>query len=244
MVARCVVGVDPALNGAAVLLVDGRVAAVWTWKSVDRSGLSVFRLAAVEGDRVAVRTCPTLGQVGAIIAEAVWRIAGVMNVRLIAEGTHVRFVAAAISVEGSAGRVLGPLEQYAEGLRARRVKASAWRSALLRMGHWTGRDAAKLAAARFVPPLVPGLAEHVATLQSRVTIDSFDPEHIYDAAGVAACGLQEETWESLTKPRSRPSSKSGKRGSLVRSGRRSAGSTPSESVSSETRLPSTTRRRS
>lgn len=222
-----VVGIDPALNGAAVLLDGGRARIAWTWKQVQRSGFSVFRLATIRlvGDvaRATARTVPTLGMVGEAIAADLWNTTGSPCIRLFAEATHVRFVTAAISIEGSAGRVLGPIERYTDGWTSTRIKASEWRRLLLRMASFTGRDAAKLAAERFVPPLVPGLDALIERLRLDLGSDRFDPEHLYDAAGVAACGARhgDDGWPDDSKRTRRPSP-SGPRGSKGRRAKASA----------------------
>lgn len=179
-------GVDPAANGAALLLHPGgsRVWAAWVWTERSRAGCKVWELVSAQ-DRdgayrvVTRRTVAPFGALGEVIREEARHLLGGVAYALAGENAIVgRAMDTSIVVARNAGRVLGPLEALAVGQAAEWVRATEWRAEILSLHHRTSREEAKEQARKWMPRRIPSLAEVVRLLG--------DSEDLYDASGVAS----------------------------------------------------------
>lgn len=179
-------GVDPAANGAAVLLRPGatRVWAAWVWTERSRAGCKVSELVSAQ-DRdgayrvVTRRSVAPFGVLGEVIREEARHLLGGVAYALAGENAIVgRAMDTSIVIARNAGRVLGPLEALAVGQEAEWVRATEWRAEILSLNPHTPREEAKAHARKWMPIRIPSLVE-VARLLG-------DSEDLYDASGVAS----------------------------------------------------------
>jgi hypothetical protein len=189
---RHYLGLDPGLTGAAVVIADAGAAlvSVTVWKPCQRQGRrawKVSRWTPQAGGELVELVVPQLSEVGACLTHAGAWPGGLEGAVLAAEDLYVDAASpsAALSLGVSLGRLLAPLELRLR-VEAKLVKASAWRSAVLRISAYTGREQAKAASLRAMPALVPGLG---AALDALGKLD-----HITDAAGIACWRRQQEGW--------------------------------------------------
>jgi hypothetical protein len=181
-----VLGVDPAVNGAAVLLHPGgkRVLAAWVWTERSRGGCKVSEVVSVHdregGYRVATRrSVAPFGVVGEVIREEARSILGGVAYALAGENAIVgRAMDTSIVTARNAGRVLGPLEALAVGQSTEWVRATEWRSVILNLNPHTPREEAKAQAMKWMPIRIPSLVEVARLLGG--------PDDLYDASGVAS----------------------------------------------------------
>lgn len=130
-----VLGIDPGHEGAAVLLVDGKVVYAWTWKRYGekkpaRYYLSIGALESMVGAPPLGATL-TMGQIGGTIAYACdfGSYHGQLDM-LAVEGLFVgKDPPAALTLAELAGKVMGPLEDAARHIH--RPQARQWRPRVL-----------------------------------------------------------------------------------------------------------------
>lgn len=192
-----VLGIDPGHDGAAALLnAAGGLAALWSWRRIQRNGLDAYAVvcvAMVDGEwRSSAWTLPTLGRVGAKIGEWLPSEPTVIARELPYVG---RSAGASLSVAFSSGEVIGPIRALSSGREVEGVKPSEWRSAL---GVSNGKRADAKAQAEVIAWTVPGLSDALAVL-ARAGGYTADEPHAAEAAGVARW-----RWLWLGKERPRP----------------------------------------
>lgn len=203
-------GVDAAMNGAAVLLHPGvaRVRAAWVWTKRSRATCAAWELvsavASETGYRVhGRRQLAPFGAVGDSIREDVRTLLGGQAYALAGEDAVIgRGIGTSIVVARNAGRLLGPLEALAAGQETEWVTATAWRSTILKLPPRTPRDEAKAMSRKWIPARVAGLAEVASLLGGS--------DDLTDAAGVAAwlaAKLAQPSLPSQTERRKRGASR-------------------------------------
>jgi hypothetical protein len=215
-----VLGIDPGHDGAAALLdAAGGLSALWSWRRVQRNGLTAYTLvcvALVGGEwRTSTWTVPTLGRVGAKLGEWMPAEATVIAHELPYVGVSV---SAALSVAFSSGEVIGPIRALASFREVEGVKPTEWRSAL---GVACGKRADAKAQAEVIAWTVTGLSDALAVLAQAGGYTADEP-HAAEAAGVARW-----RWLWLGKERPRPkrtSKRSTTTGGVARRSRPSVGS--------------------
>lgn len=190
-----VLGFDPGLSGAATLLGEGGVDAVWAWRPRQRGGERVFQLVIVTRAsefRPLVQLLPTLSVVGTRVATLAVKGSGRMRFPVWQEAAHVgggvRNVKTSIRIGWISGALVGPSERYAEGRKIREVQAATWRHRLLGLSIRTKREPAKAASVRFVPPRLPGMTQAVEAICGALSVQPDDLDHVTDSGGVAEFG--------------------------------------------------------
>lgn len=179
---HCVLGVDPASSGGVVLLDgEGRSAlGAWGWHPVQRQRQCRYLLRSACGDadeRV------TLHEVSLDIADRIIAL-GLEPVRLVVEALFPgRNPVSTITLAEDLGRVVGPLEDLADGPTVR-VPATTWRSVVLGRQRWTSAAAERAARALCEARWRGGLGELVG-----------DP-HVCEAACIAWYGVVAQRGEA------------------------------------------------
>jgi hypothetical protein len=176
-----VLSVDPGSPGAAVCLAaDGSLIEAIAWKATKRG----YRL---QGYTPAITRAPfwtaghaqRISEIGAFLAGRIGPVYP-SSVRLVCEGVFVhrghKNPQTAIKLAHFSGRILAHCEDLT-GQDAASVLASEWRAAVLGLKRNTRREQAKAASLRYLPAMVPGLADALNHLG--------ELDHITDAAGIA-----------------------------------------------------------
>lgn len=197
------VGVDPATNGAAVVVVADsdvvRAVSGFIWKPKTVAGTPGFEL------RYAIQTpngwfnsrmgsIRTLGKIGETIRELLRSYA--LPYQLAGENPVMgRAMDTSITVARNAGRILGPLELLARNNETCWVRATEWRTAILGIPGRTLREQAKAASLRVMPARITDLPELFRILEGT--------DDLTDAAGVAEWLVRAEQDPSLRQAGSR-----------------------------------------
>tara|TARA_R110000787_G_scaffold67812_4_gene151823 strand:- start:107 stop:673 length:567 start_codon:yes stop_codon:yes gene_type:complete len=176
-----ILGIDPANDGAAVLLQDGEVSHVWSWKYMRRKE-SIFKLhhtyieqGVISQDVIEVRDG---GQIASMIAA---RLRGLGSCSVGIEDAYVSKInpRSGLRVARFGGSLIGGLSaiQGKDLASVTWITASNWRHQLLGLSPFTKREQCKIASLSLIPKLLPSINPH---LDAHGQLD-----HITDALGVA-----------------------------------------------------------
>lgn len=170
-------GIDPASDGAAILLDEnGVVALSILWKKIRRKKIIRFELRIYNPETNKMLLCQPrrFSEIGKVIADA---IAPFGKVLIASEDSYFRpNPKVTITVSRLSGLIVGPIENYLD-IDCEWIKASMWRHSVLRLNPFTKREQAKNASLKMIPTLVKGMSK---TLNKLGRYD-----HITDAGGVA-----------------------------------------------------------
>lgn len=171
-----IVGIDPANDGALVVLVGKSIPIVFLWKKVTRKKKRVFKVSVSKSDTNVVQStiCRTASHVGQFISSfpELSKVGGIS----VEDCYLARNVKTTISLARFAGAVSAPLVVKC-GFDPLFVKPTEWRKVVLRMNNRTKREKAKEASLRFMPMIVPSIKHHIRNLG--------EYDHITDALGIA-----------------------------------------------------------
>ena len=178
-----IIGIDPAKDGAAVLLQDNNVIGVWSWKFLKRKQ-SIYKTiyTYIENDSIYKEQVefPSGGMIAHFIADSL-EFAGLGSFRVGIEDAYVSKInpRAGLRVARFGGELIGGIRATSQSnLEAVAwVTASDWRYQLLRLNPFTKRDQCKIASLNLIPKLCPSINPH---LEIHGHLD-----HITDALGVA-----------------------------------------------------------
>ena len=169
-----VLGIDPGRTGGAVLL-DERSRLVWaaSWRPCSvgyRTDLYS------EGETASERVHGAAAALGAYLVDLLddaRPLLGCEDVFVHRQRPNVR---SSVSLARWSGAIMAPLELLTSS-PAVYYQAAVWRRSILGLSPYTKREAAKAAALRYLPALVPGLDAVLAALGPL--------DHLADAAGIA-----------------------------------------------------------
>ncbi len=178
------IGIDPGRTGGAVLI-DERSRLIWaaSWRPCSVG----YRVDMYSEDESCSENL--IGQASDVgVYLSIWA-ADVMGegpaldrkpLQLACEDVFVHRqrpnIRSSISLARWSGGIMGPLEIYANKATSY-YQAAVWRRSILGLSPFTKREAAKAAALRYIPAMVPGLS---AALEALGSLD-----HLADAAGIA-----------------------------------------------------------
>lgn len=175
-------GIDPASDGAAILLNDeGVVALSILWKKIRRKKRVRFELRVYNPETNKMMLCQPkrFSEIGKVIVQA---ITPFENIFLASEDSYFRpNPKVTITVSRLSGLIVSPIENYLD-IDCEWIKASMWRHSVLRLNPFTKRQQAKNASLKMIPSIVGGL--------NKVLLKLGRYDHITDAAGVAYWLLQ------------------------------------------------------
>ena len=175
-------GIDPASDGAAILIDEnGVVALSILWKKVRRKKKPKFEVRVYDSKSNKMMLCQLerFSAIGKLITEA---ITPFENILIASEDSYFRpNPKVTITLSRLSGLIVSPIEIYLD-IDCEWIKASMWRHSVLRLNPFTKREQAKNASLKLVPSLVKGL--------NKVLIKLGRYDHITDAAGIAYWLLQ------------------------------------------------------
>ena len=184
-------GIDPASDGAAILIDNnGVVALSILWKRIRRKNKPRFELRMYNPETNQMKLCQPkrFSEIGRIIAEA---ITPFENVFVASEDSYFRpNPKVTITVSRLSGLIVAPIENHLD-IECEWIKASMWRHAVLRLNPFTKREQAKNASLKLIPGLVKGV--------NKVLLKLGRYDHVTDAAGVAYWLLQKKKTQTKDK---------------------------------------------
>ena len=184
-------GIDPASDGAAILLdEDGVVALSILWKKIRRKKQVRFELRMYNPVTNKMMLCQPkrFSEIGKVIAEA---ITPFENILIASEDSYFRpNPKVTITVSRLSGLIVAPIENYLD-INCEWIKASMWRHSVLRLNPFTKREQAKNASLKLLPNMVGGLNKVLNKLGRY--------DHVTDAAGVAYWLLQKNKTQTKDK---------------------------------------------
>lgn len=175
------IGIDPASEGAATILLNGEVVCALAWRKRTRQKKRVYEITeARQGYETFSFIVKSGGEIGAAIfnlPEVQRAVEDGYEVDLVVEDTYVgRNMRTALIVARFGGLVAGTVEAGI-GKPANWVRAASWRANLLNLSHFTKREKAKRSSLSLIPNLLCGMS---------VLIDKLGAiDHLTDSAGVA-----------------------------------------------------------
>ena len=178
-----IIGIDPAKDGAAVLIEDNNVIGVWSWKFLKRKQ-SIYKViyTYIENNSIfqEEEELESGGMIAHVIADSL-RFAGLGSFQVGIEDAYVSKInpRAGLRVARFGGELIGGIRATSlSNLEAVSwVTASDWRYQLLRVNPFTKREQCKIASLNLIPKLCPSINSH---LKIHGQLD-----HITDALGVA-----------------------------------------------------------
>lgn len=202
-------GVDPGVQGAAVLLGRrGSLDVAWAWVRRQRAGALVYRLVSALAsypEAAALVEVRTLSEVGSSIAADLGKMGFTSTVLVVEDAYSGKSPRSSIQTARYQGALVGPLERVASGWNANYVTSSQWRRVVMPQG-WQARgkaggldkrraaklyaiESARLASDRF-DPVVEALASRLARAQSGRAGDVAGQirDGCADAYGIARAG--------------------------------------------------------
>ncbi len=170
------VGIDPANEGAIVVLRGTSIPLVFLWKKVTRKKKKVFKVFASSSESNIAQTC--ICRTSAHIGQFVASFKELSNVQGIAvEDCYLaRNAKTTITLARFAGMISSPLV-VKSGFEPLYVKPTEWRSVVLGMKKRTNREQAKKASLTYMPRMVHAIKHHLDVLGNY--------DHITDALGIA-----------------------------------------------------------
>lgn len=177
-------GIDPASDGAAILIDEnGVVALSILWKKIRRKNKPRFELRMYNPKTNQMKLCQPkrFSEIGKIIGEA---IIPFENVFVASEDAYFKpNPKVTITVSRLSGLIVAPIENYLD-TECQWIKASMWRHSVLRLNPFTKREQAKNASLKLIPGLVKGV--------NKVLLKLGRYDHVTDAAGVAYWLMQKD----------------------------------------------------
>lgn len=171
-----IIGIDPANDGALVVLVGKSIPIVFLWKKVTRKKKKVFQVSVSlqHTNVVQSKICRTASHIGQFISSfsQLSRVGGIS----VEDCYLARNVKTTISLARFAGSISAPLVVKC-GFDPIYVKPTEWRKVVLGMNNRTKREQAKDASLRFMPKIIPSINHHLKNLGNY--------DHITDALGIA-----------------------------------------------------------
>jgi len=178
-----IIGIDPAKDGAAVLIEDNNVIGVWSWKFLKRKQ-SIYKVIYTYKENDSIYKEEEEFQSGGMIAHFIadsLEFAGLGSFKVGIEDAYVSKInpRAGLRVARFGGELIGGIRATSlSNLEAVSwVTASDWRFQLLRVNPFTKREQCKIASLNLIPKLCPSINSH---LEIHGQLD-----HITDALGVA-----------------------------------------------------------
>ena len=174
-------GIDPAKEGAAIALQNGRVIAAFLWKQAKRSKKTVYNLQYynLQESKKTMVMLPRLSSIGKFIGEQFDKI----DCLSLEDAYYRPNPKITISVSKTAGLLASPIENI-HNTDSHWVKASEWRHKVLGLNPFTKRKEAKFQSLKMMPVAIPNLS---IVLHKLGTYD-----HITDASGVAYWAYQKK----------------------------------------------------
>ena len=171
-----IVGIDPANEGALVVLEGTNVPIVVLWKKVQRKKKKVFQVLISRQDSSIVKQviCRTAAHIGNVIANL--PELSIVNGIAIEDCYLARNAKTTITLARFAGSVSAPLV-VKSGFDPAYVKPTEWRKVVLNQSKKIKREQAKMVSLKYIPIMVPAIESHLSKL------GKFD--HITDALGIA-----------------------------------------------------------
>lgn len=178
---RIYLGIDPAKEGAAIALQNGRVIAAFLWKQAKRSKKTVYNLQYynLQESKKTMVMLPRLSSIGLFIANQFSQI----DCLSLEDAYYRPNPKITISVSKTAGLLASPIENK-HNVDSHWVKASDWRHKVLGLNPFTKRKEAKFQSLKMMPVAIPNLS---IVLHKLGTYD-----HITDASGVAYWAYQQK----------------------------------------------------
>lgn len=178
-----IIGIDPAKDGAAVLIEDNNVIGVWSWKFLKRKK-SIYKLIYTYRENDSIfkeeEELESGGMIAHLISDSL-EFAGLGSFQVGIEDAYVSKInpRAGLRVARFGGELIGGITATSQSnlQSVSWVTASDWRYQLLRLNPFTKRDQCKIASLSLIPKLCPLINPH---LEIHGHLD-----HITDALGVA-----------------------------------------------------------
>lgn len=183
-------GIDPARNGAAVLMDDaGRVSDVWCWRAHTKNKKQAYKIKHTELTDTGVILYETSVRDGGRIAmQIAQRIT--QPVMVVCESAYVnhRKPSSGLKVSRFGGMITGGLSAVCADLILCQewIMASNWRHQVLQLPPFTKRELAKKTSLNMIPNMIPGIKPHLEQL-------GYDNDDVCDAAGLAIWMSRQET---------------------------------------------------
>ena len=178
---KITIGIDPASNGAAVILENGIMAVALAWKPRTRQKKRVYEISMLDDKGTFEQVLVTSGgAIGLYISNLLIVQKAVENgtmIELACEDAYIgKNFKTGIIVARFAGSISGVIEATC-GVKINWVRATAWRHFLFRLNPFTSRKKAKISSLKLIPILLCDINIYTERLGKL--------DHITDAAGVA-----------------------------------------------------------
>lgn len=173
-------GIDPGVDGAAVLLVERKVALICFWSRTKEGWYDYRRW--IPGSSELERTLIP-GRAGAVGVKVVHDLAGVLGgwnaeISIACEDFFLgKNPSTLIKISRWGGAIMSQIEEVF-GRQAEWVRGDEWRAPILGLKRGTERDVAKDASRRLMVARLPALKDLLDKLTGETS-------HICDAAGIA-----------------------------------------------------------
>lgn len=181
-----ILGIDPAINGGAVLISpEGDAVVGWSWRTRTKRKKRVWEVAVVQPPFSRLEPHKSIHGIAVLIRSGCARIVEDEPLAIGCEAPHVALdPMAGLSVAMTTGEMIGPLREITD-LGIYLWMPAMWRLPILGLKIQTKREEAKAASLSGVPKLVPGLAEILEVTSGIFKCDPANLDHVTDAAGVA-----------------------------------------------------------
>lgn len=174
---KTLIGIDPATEGAAVIVKDSKTAVCFLWKRATRNKVKCFAMHIWDSEtgRSEKKYLRAISDIGFEICNHP-KVNDGSEVFFACEDTHYANARSTIIVSRIGGAIVAPLEHKFQK-DVVYVKANAWRNKVLGLHHFAKRKIAKEKSLSVVPSLLPDLDK------AMICLGRYD--HITDAAGIS-----------------------------------------------------------
>lgn len=171
-----IVGIDPANQGALVVLQGSTVPLVVLWRKATHKKKPVFKVSYSHlNSNVAKQSmCRTSAHIGSLVSSI--PILSKVNGISVEDCYLARNVKTTISLARFAGSISAPLV-VKTGFNPCYVKPTEWRKLVMGLNQRTNRENAKRLSLSMMPKIVPSINHHLDILGNH--------DHITDALGIA-----------------------------------------------------------
>lgn len=171
---KVIVGIDPASEGAAVVLCDNKITTVFLWKKCIRKKRKVYKVIYCNGKDKSEIVVRTSAHIGSYISSRIPVCNGI-GVEDVYMG---RNISTTVFLAKFSAFVSAPLIIKC-GIPPQYVKPNIWRKEVLNVKKRVKREEAKYISTTKIPLICPSIKPFIKILGNY--------DHITDAVGIAIC---------------------------------------------------------
>jgi len=178
---KITIGIDPASNGAAVILINGVMAVALAWRPRTRQKKRVYEISMLDDEgffeQVLVKSGGAIGQYISNLLIVRKALENGTLIELACEDAYIgKNFKTGIIVARFGGCISGVIEAVCD-VKTNWVQAIKWRHFLFRLNPFTPRKKAKFSSLKLIPTLLCDISIYLERLG--------ELDHLTDAAGVA-----------------------------------------------------------